>query len=186
MQSEEAKNIYLEGWARKIVFMREGAAKDNAWRTLWRQRGNLLYNAPSKIEVCKRLLSLLPGRTLVYGNTSESLQALGIPAIVAKNKKRKLDLEDFQQFRINQIGANKMLLQGQNLNNVDNIVYLSYYSKEGLNKQKAGRARQDSPDAAKIIIFKTLNSQEEKWFENMILPLQNFPITNITKIEDCL
>lgn len=186
IDTEYKVSQWLDGKFRTTMFMRNGPSKDSMYKFLMRSRCNLLYNLPSKIEPCKKLLSILPGRTLVFGNTSKSLMALDIPCIVAENKDRLKDLERFEKGEINQIGANKMLLQGANLNNIDNIIYLSYYGKEGASKQRAGRARQDSAEAAKIIIFKTINSQEEKWFEEMIIPLLGFPIINITKIEDCL
>ena len=186
IDTEYKVSQWLDGKFRTTMFMRAGPAKESMYKFLMRSRCNLLYNLPSKVEPCKKLLRLLPGRTLVFGNTSKSLMALDIPCIVAENKRYIKDLEDFQEGRINQIGANKMLLQGQNLTNIDNIIYLSYYSKDGPSKQRAGRARQDSVEAAKIIIFKTINSQEEKWFEGMIEPLLGFPITYVNRIEDCL
>jgi len=187
-QTTEAKqNIYLNGAMRKIMFMAEGPTKEILRNYITRTRCQFLYNLPSKIAACRKLLARLPGRTLVFGLSSVSLNALGIPAIVAENKNYKKDLEDFQLKKTNQIGANKMLLQGANLKDVDNIIYLSYYGKEGAAKQRAGRARQvESNEAAKIIIFRSIQTQEEKWFETMSIPLQGFNFTYVNRIEDCL
>ena len=76
-------------------------------------------------------------------------------------------------------------MQGANLPKVDNIVYFAYDSKEGKAKQKAGRARGDL-NVGKIIVFKTVGTQEEKWYESMIQPLLVFPQKEVTKIEDCI
>ena len=38
----------------------------------------------------------------------------------------------------------------------------------------------------KIIIFKTVGTQEEDWYKSMIQPLLVFPQKEVTKIEDCV
>ena len=176
---------YLTRALGKAMWLPPSLNKSKTIQFLARNRMAFIHSLPSKIEACKHLLSILPGRTLVFAYDSKTLIALGIPAIVAENKNMDRDLDDFMNFRINQIGSNKILLQGANLPKVDNIVYFAYDSKEGKAKQKAGRARGDL-NVGKIIVFKTVGTQEEKWYESMIQPLLVFPQKEVTKIEDCI
>lgn len=181
--TEYLQNDFLDQDFKKTLWLPRSPTKDFLVRNKAMNRMRFLHSLPSKIEACKKLLQILPGRTLVFAYDSKTLIALGIPAIVSENKNVEKDLQDFINAEIFQIGSNKMLLQGANLNKIDNIIFLSYDGKSGKTKQKAGRARQDLP-TGKIIIFKTIGTQEEKWYESMIPPLLGFPQKTITDINE--
>lgn len=183
--TEAAQLDYHTKALSKAMWLPPSLNKTKTIQFLARNRMSFIQSLPSKIEACKYLLSILPGRTLVFAYDSKTLISLGIPAIVGENKRMNQDLDDFMNFRINQIGSNKILLQGANLPKIDNIIFLSYDSKEGKAKQKAGRARGDLA-VGKIIVFKTVGTQEEKWYESMIQPLLVFPQKEVNKIEDCI
>lgn len=176
-QTEAKRNAYLDSTIRKLTFYSNN--DNNFWAFNYRK--TFLYTLPSKIEVCKKLLSKLEGRTLVFGLRSDPLIELGIPAIVRKNPTMEQDLEDFRQGKINQISSDKILLQGANLGKINNLVIISYDSKPGKLTQKIGRLRQDL-DFGKVYIFKTIGTQEEKWYDSMIQPLLVFPQILIDKI----
>jgi superfamily II DNA or RNA helicase len=183
--TEFAQNQHYNNDMRKWMFSR-AENKEFVLRSIMSKRSQFLYNLPSKIEECKKLLQVLPGRTLVFANSSKALIELGIPAIVSDNPDYLKDLERFQKGKINQIGSNKILLQGANLKDLDNIIFLSYYGKSKDAVQRAGRARENGGKLGKLVIFVTLGSQEEKWFTSMMEPLQNFKQTPINNILDCL
>jgi len=182
--SEMKQNTYLDDAVRKAMFLPESNSEKPFLKTFWTAtRMRFLHSLPSKIVACKHLLNILPGRTIVFAYDSDTLMKLGIPAIVVENKNYKQDLQRFINGEINQIGTNKILLQGANLGKVDNMVNLSYDSKEGKTKQKAGRLRQDL-SFGRVIIFKTLNTQEAKWYESMVQPLLVFPQKTINNISE--
>ena len=181
--TEYLQNDHLDLDFKKTLWLPQSPSKDFLVRNKAMNRMRFLHSLPSKIEACKQLLAKLPGRTLVFAYDSKTLIQLGIPAIVAENKKNATDLAKFINGKINQIGSNKMLLQGANLNRIDNIIFLAYDGKSGKTKQKTGRARQDLP-FGRIIIFKTVGTQEEKWYDSMIEPLLVFPQKTVTSINE--
>ena len=181
--TEYLQNDFLDQDFKKTLWLPRSPTKDFLVRNKAMNRMRFLHSLPSKIEACKKLLQILPGRTLVFAYDSKTLIDLGIPAIVSENKNNISDLTKFINGEIHQIGSNKMLLQGANLNKIDNIILLSYDGKSGKTKQKAGRARQDLP-TGKIIIFKTIGTQEEKWYDSMIPPLLCFTQKTITNIDE--
>ncbi len=62
-----------------------------------------------------------------------------------------------------------MLQRGITLEGVENIVILSYYSKEHLFDQMLGRViRFVENKTAKCYIYKCPNTLQEKWFNTMI------------------
>lgn len=183
LTSEIRQHEYLNKLMREAFFIRNEAVKKKTimWRAMDKMR--FLHSLPSKIEACKQLLRHLPGRTLVFAYDSKTLISLGIPAIVGENKNSKEDLAKFMRGEINQIGSNKMLLQGANLNQIDNLIILAYDSKQGKTTQKIGRLRQDLP-SGKVIVFKTLDTQEETWFKSAMSNLEVFPTVVTRKIQD--
>lgn len=181
--TEADHNSKISDWIMKALWLPTSPSKEFMIRSRANTRMRLLHGLPSKIEACKQILAKLPGRTLVFAYDSKTLIQLGIPAIVAENKNNIFDLTKFINNEIHQIGSNKMLLQGANLNKIDNIIFLSYDGKSGKTKQKTGRARQDLP-FGRIIIFKTIGTQEEKWYESMIEPLLVFPQKTIVNINE--
>lgn len=183
--TEFAQNQHYNNEMRKWMFSRQ-ENKEFILRSIMSKRSQFLYNLPSKIEECKKLLSVLPGRTLVFANSSKALIALDIPAIVSENPNYLKDLAKFQKGKINQIGSNKILLQGANLKDLDNIIFLSYYGKSKDAIQRAGRLRSSGGNLGKLVIFVTIGSQEEKWFQSMMEPMQNFRQTSINNVLDCL
>ncbi len=184
LQTEQDAYKYLNDAFKKTLWLSDSnPSKKFLLRNSAARRATFLYNLPSKVALVKELLSILPGRTLVFGLTNESLLQLGIPAIVTENPTHREDLERFQRKEINQISGNKMLEQGANLVELDNIIYMSYYRKEGKTKQRAGRLRTDLPHG-KIIIVKTIGTQEEKWYDEMIQPLLVFTQKTTQNIKD--
>lgn len=133
-------------------------------------RAKLLYEIPSKIESCKDLLKILAGRTLIFGNSINSLNEITTNCISSKNTSDKNDeiLNRFQSGKIDVLASFKMLEQGANLKGLNNIILHSYYGREKSFIQRLGRGRLDVSKPINLIVFLTKETQEEIWFKNMI------------------
>lgn len=136
------------------------------------RRNAVLYKAKSKMVIVKQLLAYLD-RTIVFGNDIDSISAL-IPTVSSRNKPATNNqiITDFNEGHIGVIGSFKMLKQGINLKNLDNVVMHSYYGVEKDTIQRIGRLRQADKDGYVFIIL-TMNTQEQVWFNRMIEPLNN-------------
>lgn len=133
-------------------------------------RAKLLYELPSKIESCKDLLKILAGRTLIFGNSINSLNEITKNCISSHNKPDKNDeiLNKFQSGKLDVIASFKMLEQGANLKGLNNIILHSYYGREKAFIQRLGRGRLDVNKPINLIVFLTKETQEEIWFKNML------------------
>lgn len=143
-------------------------------RKLLGDRMRLVYNLESKDNSCKILIEELAKRgefTLVFTELSKSLDRLtenGIHSNKSEEENNKIK-QQFIENSINTIGSCKMLKEGVTLSTVNNIILHSFNSKTLNFIQRIGRGlRYEENKKAKIFIYKTLNTVEEKWFENMI------------------
>lgn len=136
-------------------------------QTYWRNKRNtIIYNLPSKTQAVITLLTALDlKKTIVFGNSILELNKI-CPTVSSKNRKDtnvKL-IKDFNDGILNTIGSFKMLKQGINLNDLNNVIFHSYYSVEKDFVQRVGRARLAKDGSyANVIIFVTKNTQEEAW-----------------------
>lgn len=133
-------------------------------------RANLLYELPTKINACKEILSFLTGRTLIFGNSLNSLNKITTNCVSSKNTEEKNNhiLDNFQDGKIDIVASFKMLEQGANLRGLNNIILHSYYGKEKAFIQRLGRGRKDIDKPINLIVLLTKQTQEEVWFKNMI------------------
>ena len=152
-------------------------------------RAKLLYELPSKIEVTKTLLENLTGRTILFGNSLGSLEKV-TPNVISSHKtdkENKKIREDFDNGKLDLIAAFKKLKQGANLNNLDNCVIMSYYSKEKDLIQRIGRLRNNG-EIGRIFILVTANTQEVVWYERMTESMneENLNIIKCQNVMDCI
>jgi len=152
-------------------------------------RAKLLYELPSKITVIKKLLNNIIGRTILFGNSLESLEKITSNVISSHrtDKENKQTREDFDNGKLNLIAAFKKLKQGANLNNLDNCVIMSYYSKEKDLIQRIGRLRNNG-EIGRIFILVTANTQEVVWFKRMTESMNesNLNIIQCKDVDDCI
>lgn len=137
-----------------------------------KKRSEVLYTAPSKIAVVYELLKNLD-RTIVFGNDIDSLSSI-VPTVSSRNKpvvNNKI-ISDFNNGLLNVIGSFKMLKQGINLSNLDNVIFHSYYGVEKDTIQRIGRLRKSDSDGFVFIIL-TVKTQEQNWFNRMITPVNS-------------
>lgn len=152
------------------------------------KRSKFLYNLPSKIEPTKRLLHRLKGKTIIFSNGLESLLKITKNTISSRNSTSQNNAirEAFDKGKINTIGSFKKLEQGANLDELDNNIIMSYYSKQRALIQRAGRLRENGDKIGNLFIFVTKDTQEEIWFNKMIEGIDNLNLIYCNNIEDCL
>lgn len=131
----------------------------------------ILYNAKSKLDRVKILLNKLEGPTLVIikeGITSKCFEYLNIPYVsgnlnLAANQSI---LEDFKKGKIKVLGTSEYISQGTTLTQIENVIIVSYNASPKDMDQKAARGfNPRSGENSKVFIFKTVGTQEEKWFD---------------------
>ena len=187
-QTEKAAYDYWDKEHKKSWFITDDEMKSMKIRITATKRSNILFNLPSKIKNTLKLLTSIQGKTIVFGNSLDSLLK------VTKNtvSSRYSDVEndkirtDFDNDKIKVIGSFKKLLQGANLRNLDNVIVMSYYSKEKDIIQRLGRMRKNGDKVGSAFILLTLGTQEEVWFTSMMSNLTDFNIIYCESVEDCI
>ncbi len=169
-QTELAMYKYLDSVFAKSLFV-NGPNKDFIIRNAAAKRSNFLYNLPSKTKEVKKLVNaIINSRKIIFGTSINSLLEITSEVVSSKNtpiQNTKI-LDNFNNKIINTIGSFKMLLQGANLKDINVAILHSYYGKEKQFIQSIGRIlRFEEEKIADIIIFRTLGTQEEKWFNTM-------------------
>jgi len=163
--SEKLQYEYLDKTFKKALFMPNTKGKDDYVRMCATNRARFLYALPSKIPIVKELVTKLEGKTLVFGLDNKSLIEICPNSIVETNKNLIQDLRDFKEGKTMVTCSNKMLKQGENIPNLTNLIYHSYYGKIVPTIQILGRLRK-AEDQGIVILLLTSNTQEEIWFKN--------------------
>ena len=186
-QSELAAYSYWDREHKKSWFIENQDKKDLKIRITSTKRSNLLYNLPSKIPIVKELLSNIKGKTILFGNSLNSLLQVTPNVVSSKNSedKNKEIREAFEQNKISTIGSFKKLKQGANLTDLDNCIMMSYYSTEGDAIQRWGRLRNNGK-IGNVFILLTQNTQEEVWFNKMFQNINNLNMIYCPSLEFCL
>lgn len=191
MTSEAASYSYWDKRFKQTLYMPPDI-REFPMRHAVRKRAELLYSLPSKVELVKELLETLNGKTLIFGNHLETLEKI-TPNIIRSAPKgvRKSDQETantlirekFDKGEIDVIASFKMLKQGANLREVDNVVIMSYYGKERDLIQRIGRLRMSGALIGNVYIPVTIDTQEEKWFTEMTKSLKGVEFVTIPFIK---
>ncbi len=171
------------------------AGKFKLGRMFIAKRANMLYSLPSKIELTRELLKRVKGKTILFGNHMNSLEQL-TPNVVRSNRKKESKKlrdalndqirKDFDNNMIDTIGSFNMLVQGANLNKVDNVIQMSYYSDFGRQVQIWGRLRKNDSKIGNIYIILTNETKEEDWFDNFAsqIPMEEFNVKYYNDINE--
>jgi len=183
--TEKAAYNYWDNEFKKALFMPE-SIKEFKIRTSSAARAKVLYQLPSKIESTKELLKHLPDKTIVFSNDVDSLLKVVKNVVSSKNSKlvNEKIRKDFDDNKITHIGSFKMLTQGANLKDLDNVILMSYFSTELTLIQQLGRLRVKDKEG-NVFIFCTIGTVEEKWFNKMIENI-NLNITYCKDVNDCI
>ena len=183
-QTELAAYQYWDARHKKSWYITDNEKKELQIRITSTKRSRILYNLESKIEPVKKLLSHLKDKTIIFGNSLSALEKV-TPNVVSSNNsddENKRIREDFDKGRIKVIGSFKKLKQGANLNDLDNIIIMSYYSTEKDLIQRLGRLR-NKEKRGKVFIFVTQNTQEEVWFTKMFENIDTFNMIYCPNVE---
>jgi superfamily II DNA or RNA helicase len=187
LTTEKAGYDYWDNEFKKSLFL-PSHIKEFKIRTTSSARARILYNLPSKIESCKKLLEVLKGKTIVFGNSIDALESV-TPNVISS---KKTDLqnssirESFDTDKINIIGSFKMLKQGANLKKLNNAIIMSYYSVEKDITQMVGRLRKDGDKLGHVFIYVTAGTVEIKWFSKMMSQFTSFEFIHHHNIESCV
>jgi len=152
------------------------------------RRKDLLYKLPSKVKVVKKLLNNIKGKTILFGNSIDSLLDITPNTVSSRKSKEQNEAirEAFDNNKINTIASFKKLEQGANLKELDNVILHSYYSIEGKIIQRAGRNRMNGDKVGNLFILCTVNSQEEIWLSKAIQNFTEYNIINCENVDDCI
>ena len=185
LQTEKAAYDYRDEQFRKCMYLPEHI-KNFRFRTTSAARARLLYELPSKVDATKKLMESLPGKTIIFGNSIDSLEKITDNVVSSRNTDAyNTELRaKFDAGKINVIASFKKLKQGANLKGLDNVVIHSYYGKTKDLIQRIGRLRQNG-EVGRVFIFITFGTQEQKWFDGM---WEDISITKIPcrSVEDCV
>jgi len=187
MTTEYAMYDWLEKNFRKSLFLPKSDKKDFMVRNAASARATFLYTLPSKIPLCKELLSKLDTRTIIFGNSVQSLMQITPNCITSHNSSEKNNeiLSKFQSGQLDVIGSFKMLEQGANLKGLDNLVMHSYYGKTKSTIQKLGRLRVKGDELGHVFIIVTKGTQELSWFTSMTEGLE-FDVIQCNSVSEAI
>jgi len=186
MQTEQAAYDYADN-----IFQKEWAGK-KSWNdfSVMRasgRRANILYSLPSKIGAVKRLLENLNTKSIIFANSLPTLEKI-TPNVISSHKSDKENEEirnSFDNGDSQVIASFKKLQQGANLTDLDNVIMMSYYSKQKITIQRTGRLRQNG-EVGRLFVFVTANTQEEKWHKSMFEGMEMLNFIQCTDLDDCL
>lgn len=186
-QTEKAAYEYWDKQHKQSWFIEDLEQKELRIRITSTKRSNLLFALPSKINIVKKLLSSLKGKTIIFGNNIDSLLKITSNVISSRNSQIHNDRirDDFDNNKTKLIASFKKLKQGANLDNLDNCILMSYYSTEKDIIQRVGRLRNNGK-IGNVFILLTKNTQEEVWFNKMMENITEFNIVYCDNIEDCI
>lgn len=187
LTTERAAYDYWDNEFKKSLFIQDQRVKEFKIRTSAAARAKVLYKAKSKATAIEKLLKNLTSKVLIFGNDLDALLEITPNTVSSRNSdivNRKLR-DSFDEGELDVLAANKLLVQGANIKNLDNVIMHSYYSKELQNVQKLGRLR-NSDNQGNVFVFKTANTNEVKWFDKMFENITAYNMIYCDNIEDCI
>lgn len=187
LTTEKAAYDYWDNEFKKALFLPQ-QIKEFKLRYTSSARARILYNLQSKVISTKKLLEVLKDKTIIFGNSIDSLLKVTPNVISSKNTELKniKIRNDFDKDKSKVIGSFKMLQQGANLKGLDNIILMSYYSMEKQFIQMLGRARLDGDKIGNVFIFVTSGTTEVKWFAKMTEKFTEFEFIYHDNIDKCI
>lgn len=187
-QTEKASYDYWDKEHKRSWFIEDKEMKDMKIRITSTKRSNLLFNLPSKIDTVKQLLKSIEGKTILFGNSLDSLLKVTKNVVSSRHSddQNKLIRDNFDKGKIDLIGSFKKLRQGANLKELDNCILMSYYSSEVHAVQQFGRLRKNGDKVGNVFILLTKETQEEIWFSKMIENMTEFNLIYCNNVKECV
>ena len=187
LTTEKDNYDYWDAQFKKALFLSDSPTKTFRIRNTSAARAKVLYTLPSKVEAVSKLMKAIKGKTLIFGNSIDSLSLLTTNVISnKKTDKQNLELRShFDSGKIDTIASFKMLKQGANLKELSNTILMSYYSKELDMIQMIGRQRV-SDEIGNIFIYVTGGTQEVKWYKKAMENINNYEEIHCISTDDCI
>lgn len=173
----EAKNYaYIEKLFKSALFEHNPDKKTFRINFASKKRSTFMYSLKSKIASASKLLLELNGKTIIFGNDLNILREI-TPNVVSSHdgSTNEQMLQDFNDDKITNIASFKMLTRGANLSGADNIIIVSFYSKDVLFQQIIGRLRKNG-SIGHVFVFVTNGTVEEKWFDDATEGLDSYKV----------
>ena len=187
--TEVAMYEYYDKLFKKALFMPENKHKKFAIRNASSKRAKILYEAPSKFPIVRKIIdNLNTFKFIIFGNSLNALRSISKYVVDSRNTEDQNNkiIEDFQKGKINEIASFKMLKQGANLKNANITILHSYYSVSKDYIQRVGRIlRLDENTYNAVIIIATVGTQEIVWLNKMTQDIEA-PILGFHKLEDLI
>lgn len=146
---------------RKMTFSRKPVPK-----FMYLDRMRFVYNLPSKTINAKKVLDAIPKeeRTLIFCGSIKQAEELCENSWHSQSTKDNLKL--FKEGKINRLSAVKILNEGENIPNVDNIFIVQLDSRARNLIQRIGRGvRFREGHTANIYILIAMQTQDENWLK---------------------
>ena len=187
MQTERAYYDYWEKRMSENHYEEDFKKRDIIRQACFRHINKAIHESRYKQEYTKQLLNSLGGKTIVFANSIDSLLGVTDNVVSSRNKKAKNDkiIDDFNSGKSNVIGSFKKLEQGANLDGLENVIIMSYYSKSGKIIQRIGRLR-ESGTVGRVFIYVTENTREGDWFNKVIESYEGFNVKMFSNINEYL
>ena len=176
-QTEKASYDYWDKEFKKSLFIEDEELKSKKIIVTSNKRQTIIYNSLNKIEAVKQIVKVLNSKVLIFANSLDSLLKVTPNVISSRNNDDKNDIlkDQFNKGKIKELGSFKKVKQGANIDNLDNVILMSYYGTTLDFIQRVGRLR-DNGSEGNVFILLTKNTQEMVWFKNM---LEDFELDNI-------
>tara|TARA_R110000772_G_scaffold54130_1_gene123517 strand:- start:39876 stop:41075 length:1200 start_codon:yes stop_codon:yes gene_type:complete len=186
-QTEYAAYTYWDKEHKRSWFINDEELKQLKIRITSHKRSTILYNLESKINVVKKILSKLTTKTIIFGNSIDSLTKITPNVVSSKNSNEVNERirDAFEKDKIKIIGSFKKLKQGANLSGLDNCIIMSYYSTDKDLIQRIGRLRNNG-EVGNVFILVTIGTQEEVWLNKMFESINNLNIIHCEDVDECL
>jgi superfamily II DNA or RNA helicase len=186
-QTEKAAYDYWDSQHKRAWFIVDDEKKQLKIRITAHKRSQILYKLNSKVKAVKALLKGIDSKTIVFGNSIETLLKVTKNVVSSKNtdEENSKIRYNFESDKISVIGSFKKLKQGANLTGLDNCIIMSYYGTDKDLIQRMGRLRQNGT-IGNVFIFVTTSTQEEVWFSKMFEKVNNLNLIYCSNVEDCL
>jgi superfamily II DNA or RNA helicase len=187
MQTEIAAYDYWDKTHKRSFFIEDEEKRARSISGTAKRRSEIIYNSRDKIAVTRKLLDNLEGKTIIFGNTIDSLLQVTPNTISSRNSATKNEniRRAFEANKIKAIGSFKKLKQGANLTGLDNCIIMSYYGSNKDLIQRIGRLR-DNGEIGKVFILLLPDSQEEIWFTKMMEGFSNFKMIHCPNVDYCI
>lgn len=171
MTSEQANYDY---WTEKIN-LANSMKQQQIFRIM---RMQALMQFGSKERYAKQLLNMIHEKCLVFCNTTEQADRICNHSYHSKNLQSELNLQMFNDGKIEQMSCVQQLNEGVNIRNLKTGLIMHAYSNERKSAQRLGRLlRLNSDEKATIHVLMYKGTIDETWVSKALEDLDPQKIT---------